>query len=94
MISLAIAIAVSALLVAACLAAAMKLRSAPLRFVDILIIAVVCSGLAPLPVAGWALATIIMYLLVTRLMDVDFWPDTVILVAAANVVWVLVLGTF
>ena len=93
MISLVVAIAASALLVAACLAVAMKLRGVPVRYVDILVIAALCSGIAPLPLAGWALATIVMFLLVTRLVDVDPWPDTVILVIAANVVWMLLLGT-
>ncbi len=93
MISLAVAIAASALLVAACFAVLMKLRGLHVRYVDILVIAALCSGLAPLPQAGWALATLVLFLLVTRLMDVELWPDTVILVVAANVVWMFVLGT-
>ena len=93
MISLVVAVAASALLVAACLAAAMKLRGVPVRYVDLIIIAALCSCLAPLPRAGWALATLVMFLLLARLEDVDPWPDTVVLVVVANVVWMFVLGT-
>lgn len=93
MISLVVNVALAVLLVAACLAVGMKLRGVPVRYVDIIVIAALCTGLALLPRVGWALGTLIMFLLVTRAEDVDPWPDMVVLAVAANVVWMFVLGT-
>jgi len=93
MTSLTVAIVGAALLVAACLVVATKLRGGRVRYFDALVIATLCSVIAPLPIAGWILATIVFCLLVTRVMDMELWPDTVAVVVAANVVWIFVLGT-
>lgn len=83
---------VSVLLVAACLAVGMKLAGVRLRWVDVLIIAALCSAIAPLPRAGFALATLVMGLLLVKAKDVELWPDTVVLVIASNIVWLVAFG--
>jgi hypothetical protein len=78
------------LLTACCLWAVTKWAGVAVTVADLLIIAGLCTALALLPSLGWALATLIMYLLVTRVTGADVWPDTVLMVAGSNLVWSLV----
>ena len=82
--SLALAFSVSAL-------SAGCLRSgARVPFVNLLIIAGLCSGLALLPSVGWVLATVIMSLLILRTTDADARPDALLMLVGSNVIWLLV----
>jgi hypothetical protein len=56
---------------------------------DLLIIVGLCNGLALLPGWGWVLAMLILSLLVLRTTDADPWPDGVLIVTGAGVVWLL-----
>ena len=80
---------VAAVLSACCLWAVSTWRGARIPIVDLLIIAGLCSALALLPRAGWALATLILALLPTRATDADPWPDAVLMVVGSNVVWMV-----
>ena len=88
--SIAVAFVVATLLSACCLWAVKKWTGVAIPIVDLLIIAGLCSGLALLPGVGWVLATVIMSLLITRTTVADPWPDAVLMVVGANVVWLLV----
>lgn len=90
--SLPVAYVASVLLVAGCLALGMKLWGVRLRWVDVLLIAGLCCAIAPLPRAGWALATLVMGLLLVKVKDMELWPDTLVLVIVANVVWMVTFG--
>lgn len=92
--SIALAYVVGTLLSAGCLWAVTRWAGAAVPIVDLVIIAGLCSGLAMLPYAGWALATLIMSLLVMRLIDVDLRPDTVLMVVGCSVVWLVARATF
>lgn len=87
--SVAIAFVVATALSTCCMWAVTKWTGLVVPVVDLLIIAGLCSGLAPLPRVGWVLATVIMALLITRVTDADPWPDAVLMVVGSNVVWLL-----
>jgi hypothetical protein len=55
---------------------------------DLLIIVGLCNALALLPGWGWLLAMLFLSLLVLRTTDADAWPDGVLIVTGAGVVWV------
>jgi hypothetical protein len=56
---------------------------------DLLLIVVLCSGLALLPGPGWILGMLFMALLVVKTTEADPWPDTVIVVTGSGFVWVV-----
>jgi len=88
--SIAVAFVFATMLTAGCLWAVARWTGGAIPIIDLLIIAGLCSGLALLPGVGWVLATVIMSLLITRTTDADPWPDAVLMVVGANVVWLLV----
>jgi hypothetical protein len=90
--SIAIAFVVATVLTTCCLWAVTKWTGVVVPIVDLLIIAGLCSGLAPLTGVGWVLATVIMALLITRVTDADPWPDAVLMIVGSNVVWLLAYG--
>lgn len=83
------AVVVSAALSTCLLWAVAKWSGASIPIVDLVIIATLCAALAPLPRAGWVLATLIMSLLLTRATEADPWPDAFLMVLGSNVVWFL-----
>ena len=85
---------VTVVLHAICLWAGMKLTKVDGSFVAMLIIAVVSAavGLIPNPI-GWILSTILMFVLIVKLTDAEFWPDAVLMVLVAKVV-AIVVGIF
>jgi len=67
-----------------------KLFGIAVPLVDVLIIAALCTAIAPLPRAGWILATMIMVLLLVRTTEADGWREVTLMVVGSNVVWFLV----
>ena len=56
---------------------------------DLLIIVGLCSGLALWPGAGWILGMLFMALLIVKTTEADAWPDGVLVVTGAGMVWVV-----
>ena len=89
MLSIALVFIVGALLTTGCLWAIATWSGAPVPVVDLVLICVLCSGLALLPRAGWILAMLIMTLLLVRTTDVDPWPIVLMLVSS-TIIWFVV----
>lgn len=88
MIVIIVGLVIGTLISACCLWAAMKLTHIDGSFLAMLIIAAVSSLLGIIPVAGWALGTIAMYVLICKWTDAQFWPDAVWMVVVAKLVGV------
>lgn len=97
--SIAILFGVTTALAICCLWIGSKLSCGSAKVVDLLFIAALFSGLQLLPRpgwaffslqllprAGWALGVIFLYLLLTRVENIDSWPDAVVIVAVTSVV--------
>lgn len=69
-----------------CLWLGCKLSCGSAKVVDLLFIAALFSGLQLLPRAGWLLGVIFLCLLITRVEDIDPWPDAVVIVAVTGIV--------
>ena len=89
-VSIVLAVVIATLLSACWLWALTKLFGLIVPIVNLLIIAVLCSALAPLPRVGWVLATMIMVLLLVRTTEADGWREVVLMVVGSNVIWFLV----
>ncbi len=88
--SFVVAFAVTAALTGGLLWAVAKWSGFTLPVADLVLIVVLCSGLALLPRAGWILGMLIMALLVMRTTEADTWPDAVLIVTGCGVIWVVV----
>ena len=83
-----------------CLWVGMKLTKVDGKFLGMLVVAAI-SGLvsAVVPgIAGMLLGTVVMFVLICKWTDADFWPDAVLMVLVARAVAVagavLLLGVF
>jgi hypothetical protein len=85
-----IAFAISATLTGSLLWAVSKWTGLALPLPDILLLALLCSGLALLPRAGLILGMVIMTLILLRTTEADVWPDTVLIVTGSGIIWVIV----
>jgi len=93
-VSIALYWVVATLLTACWLWAVPKLFGIAVPVVDALIIAALCTAIAPLPRAGWVLATIIMALLIIRTTDANGWRETTLMVVGSSVIWLLLMAMF
>jgi len=74
-------------LVGACtLWAAMKLTKVQGTFAQMLIVAGASAVLSLIPVAGWLLSVIVMFVLIRKLTDADIWPDAILMVIVAGLI--------
>ena len=81
---------ISTLFSAFCLWAGMKLTKVKGSFISMLIIAGI-SGVVSIiffwiPLVGWLLSTIVMFVLIGKTTDAEFWPDAVFMVLVAKAV--------
>jgi len=79
----------STLFAASCLWAGMKLTKVQGTFFAMLIIALISSLLGLIPVVGWVVGAVAMFILVCKWTDAEFWPDAVLMVVVARAVSVL-----
>jgi len=86
MIEIIVGFAVATVFSAFCLWAGMKLTKVDGTFVSMLIIAAVSSLLGIIPYAGWLIGTIVMFVLICKWTDAEFWPDAVLMVVVARIV--------
>ena len=80
------AFVVGTLFSAICLWVAMLLTRLQGTFVAIATIAAISTLVGLIPVVGWILAIIVMFVLICKWTDAEFWPDAVLMVVVANVV--------
>ena len=62
----------------------------PIPVTDLVLITSLCSGLAMFPRAGWLLAMIFLSLPLFRVERLDPWPEGVVMMAGAGLVWAFV----
>ena len=67
-----------------------KLFGITVRFVDLFLIAALGSAIAPLPRAGWALAPIMVALLLVRTTEADGWREAALMVVGSSLIWLVV----
>ena len=79
---------VGTVLSAVCLWAGMKLTKVGGTFLSMLAIAALSSlaGLIPIPFVGWLASLVVMFVLISKWTDAEFWPDAVLMVVVADVV--------
>lgn len=71
----------------------MKFTKVNGTFPAAMIIAAICGMAGLFPFIGFFLSIIVMFVLITKLTDAEFWPDAVLLVVVSNLVsWVLTFG--
>jgi hypothetical protein len=92
MISTIVVFIIRAVLSAFCLWAGMKLTKVKGAFHAMLIIAAVSSLIGLIPMVGWILGSVIMFVLICKWTDANFWPDAVLMVLVAEVVAILLSG--
>ena len=93
MSSYVVAYAISATLTGGLLWAVARWTGFALPTPDLLLLTLLCSGLALLPRAGWILGMLIMCLILLRATEADVWPETVLMVVGSGVIWVIVFTT-
>ena len=86
MIGIIVAFAVGTAISALCLWAGMKLTKVDGTFVAMLIIAAVSSLLGIIPLGGWLIGTVTMFVLICKWTDAEFWPDAILMVIVARFV--------
>jgi hypothetical protein len=89
--ALALAFVAAAALSAAWLWLVARVTGCHVPTVDLLLIAGLCSALAPLPRAGLLLAIVIMWLLVAKATEAELWPDAVLMVAGSAAIWLFAM---
>jgi len=91
MLDIVVAFLIGTVFSAVCLWAGMKLTKVDGTFLSMLAIAALSSlaGLIPLPVVGWLASLIVMFVLISKWTDAEFWPDAVLMVVVADVVGIL-----
>jgi hypothetical protein len=93
-VSIALYLVVAMLLTACWLWTAPKLFGIAVPVLDVLIIAALCSAIAPLPGAGLVLAMMIMALLVVKTTEADGWREATLMVVGSGVIWLIVTAVF
>ena len=91
--SYVLAYAISATLTGSLIWAVARWTGFALPTPDLLLLTLLCSGLALLPRAGLILGMLIMCLILLRATDADVWPETVLMVVGSGIIWVIVLTT-
>ncbi len=86
----AMAFIVNALIFAVCLWLGMKITDEEGSFMMLIFISAVSSLVGLVPVAGWILSAVVMYILICKMMEIEFFPDAVIMVVVANIIAMLV----
>ncbi len=71
---------------AVCLWAGMKLTKVDGTFLGMLLIAAISSLVGVIPFVGWLASLIVMFVLISKWTDAEFWPDAVLMVVVANAV--------
>ena len=87
--SYVLAYAISATLTGGLLWAVARWTGFALPIPDLLLMTLLCSGLALLPSVGWVLGMLIMCLVLLRTTEADVWPETVLMVAGSGIIWVI-----
>ena len=90
-VSIALYFVVATLVTACWLWAVPKLFGIAVPFVDALIIAALCSAIAPLP-AGTVLALIIMALLILKTTEANGWREATLMVVGSGIIWMIVVS--
>ena len=86
MISIIVAFLVGTVFSAACLWAGMKLTKVDGTFLGMLLVAAISSLVSAIPLVGWLVGMIVMFVLICKWTDAEFWPDAVLMVVVAQVV--------
>ncbi len=73
---------------AVCLWAGMKLTKVDGTFLGMLLIAAISSLAGLIPFVGWLVSLIVMFVLISKWTDAEFWPDAVLMVIVADLVGV------
>ncbi len=55
-----------------------------------LLIAAISSAAALVPVVGWILSLVVMFVLICKWTDADLWPHAVLMVLAADLLGLLI----
>jgi hypothetical protein len=93
-VSIVLYFVVATLLTAFWLWAVPKLFGIAVPLVDVLLIAALCSAIAPLYWAGLLLALIILALLILRTTEADGWRETTLMVVGSGVIWMIAMALF
>jgi hypothetical protein len=80
---------IAILISAACLWAGMKITKVEGSFAGMLGIATVSSLFGLIPVVGWILGTVVMFVLICKWTTANFWPDAILMVVVARLVGIL-----
>ena len=86
MISTIVVVIISTFFSAFCLWAGMKLTKLNGTFLAMLIITVISNLLGLIPIVGWIIGIVAMFVLICKWTDAEFWPDAVLMVVVAQVV--------
>ena len=92
MISIIVVFIIRTVFSAFCLWAGMKLTKVNGAFLAMLIIAAVSALLGLIPMVGLIIGTVVMFVLICKWTDAEFWPDAVLMVLVAEVVGILLSG--
>ena len=86
MISIIVVFIIRTVFSAFCLWAGMKLTKVNGAFLAMLIIAAVSALLGLIPMVGLIIGTVVMFVLICKWTDAEFWPDAVLMVVVAEIV--------
>ena len=89
MISIIVVFIIRTVFSAFCLWAGMKLTKVKGDFLAMLIIAAVSALLSLIPMVGWVVGAIAMFVLICKWTNAEFWPDAVLMVLVAEVVGIV-----
>jgi len=84
MLELVVAFVVGTLLSAVCLWGGMKITNVDGSFGAALAIAAISAGLGLIPLIGWLVGIVVMFILISALTDAEFWPDAILMVFVAK----------
>ena len=74
---------------AACFWGAMKLTRIDGTFLGMFLIAAISSLVALIPVVGWLAGIVVMFVLISKWTNAQFWPHAVFMVLVANLLGIL-----
>lgn len=86
MIDVVVGLLIGTVFSAACLWAGMKLTKVDGTFVGMILIAAISSLVGLIPMVGWLVSLVVMFALISKWTDAEFWPDAVLMVIVANFV--------
>ena len=96
--TLLVSFMLSTLFSAACLWIAMKLTGVDGTFVAMFLVAAVCALVGLVPLVGWLVSFVLMFILIRRWTSAEIWPDAVLMVVVAwlvsSLVSFMLLGAF